>query len=205
MSEVLFSSVKEGYTQEVVDVVVEQAKLYKEEVVTLTNLTMVELRQVLARQRRDYGIDEQRYKAQYPVIEQAANIDDTVMTNIGMERSCGLVDYRLQHLKHLEAVSSSIILKKTQSLRKSKPVNFQGFKEQLENVKELKLKWNEAMKEKQTKDSNDKQEVAQPEGGQRLDTLVFLKSEGGPLTDKREAEEYCTRDDLEEKDQEDES
>ena len=199
VSESLFSSVKEGYTQEVVDVVVEQAKLYKEEVVTLTNLTMVELRQVLARQRRDYGIDEQLHKPQYPVMEQAANIDDTVVTNIGMERSCGLVDYRLQHLKHLEAVSRSIILKKTQSLRESKPANFRGFKEQLEKVKELKLKWSEAMKEKQMKGSDEKQEVAKQKEVKRLDTLDFLKSEGGPFTDEREVEEYFARDDVEEK------
>ena len=199
VSESLFSSVKEGYTQEVVDVVVEQAKLYKEEVVTLTNLTMVELRQVLARQRRDYGIDEQLHKPQYPVMEQAANIDDTVVTNIGMERSCGLVDYRLQHLKHLEAVSRSIILKKTQSLRESKPANFRGFKEQLEKVKELKLKWSEAMKEKQMKGSDEKQEVAKQKEVKRLDTLDFLKSEGGPFTDEREVKEYFARDDVEEK------
>ena len=199
VSESLFSSVKEGYTQEVVDVMVEQAKLYKEEVVTLTNLTMVELRQVLARQRRDYGIDEQLHKPQYPVMEQAANIDDTVVTNIGMERSCGLVDYRLQHLKHLEAVSRSIILKKTQSLRESKPANFRGFKEQLEKVKELKLKWSEAMKEKQIKGSDEKQEVAKQKEVKRLDTLDFLKSEGGPFTDEREVEEYFARDDVEEK------
>ena len=199
VSESLFSSVKEGYTQEVVDVMVEQAKLYKEEVVTLTNLTMVELRQVLARQRRDYGIDEQLHKPQYPVMEQAANIDDTVVTNIGMERSCGLVDYRLQHLKHLEAVSRSIILKKTQSLRESKPANFRGFKEQLEKVKELKLKWSEAMKEKQMKGSDEKQEVAKQKEVKRLDTLDFLKSEGGPFTDEREVEEYFARDDVEEK------
>ena len=138
VSDELFSSVKKGYTQEVVDVVVEQANLYKEEVMTLTNLTMVEVRKVLARQRRDYGIDEKQFPAQYPVNEQASNIDDTVVTNIGMVRSCGLVDYRLQHLKHLEAVSRSIILKKTQSLRESKPTNFRGFKEELEKVKELK-------------------------------------------------------------------
>ena len=199
VSESLFSSVKEGYTQEVVDVVVEQAKLYKEEVVTLTNLTMVELRQVLARKRRDYGIDEQLHKPQYPVMEHAVNIDDTVVTNIGMERSCGLVDYRLQHLKHLEAVSRSIILKKTQSLRESKPANFRGFKEQLEKVMELKLKWSEAMKEKQMKGSDEKQEVAKQKEVKRLDTLDFLKSEGGPFTDEREVEEYFARDDVEEK------
>ena len=199
VSEGLFCSVKKGYTQEVVDVVVEQASLYMEEVKQLTNLTMVEVRQVLARQRRDYGIDEQQFPAQYPVMEQAGNIDDTVVTNIGMERSCGLVDDRLQHLNHLEAVSRSIILKKTQSLRENKPSDFRGYKEELEKVKELKLNWSKAMAEKQTKGSDEKQEVAKQKEAKRLDTLDFLKSEGGPFTDEREVEEYLSRDDIEEK------
>ena len=97
-----------------------------------------------------------------------------MVTNIGMERSCGLVDYRLQHLKYLEAVSRSIILKKTQSLRESKPTDFRGFKEELEKVKELKLKWSKSMKEKQTKGSDEKQEVAKNKEVKRLDTLDFL-------------------------------
>ena len=199
VSEELFNAVKESYTQEVVEVVVEQAKLYREEVVKLTKLTMVEMKQVLARQRRDYGIDEELFPAQYPVMDQNDNIGDTVVTNIGMERSCGLVDYRLQHLKNLEAVSRSIILKKTQSLWDNKPVYFRGFKEELEKVKELRLKWSEAMKKKQAKGSDEKQESAKQKEIKRLDTVHFLKSEGGPFTDEREVEEYLAKDDVDEK------
>ncbi|KAI4823838.1 hypothetical protein KUCAC02_012393 [Chaenocephalus aceratus] len=41
----------------------------------------------------------------YPVSEQASNIDDTPVHNIGMERQCGKVDYRLKKLGTLNAVS----------------------------------------------------------------------------------------------------
>ncbi|MEM8948112.1 MAG: hypothetical protein AAGC99_02150 [Pseudomonadota bacterium] len=105
----------------------------------LTKLTMVEMKQVLARQTRDYGIDEEQLSTQYPVVDQNQNLDDTMVTNIGMERTCGLVDYRFRHLKHLQAASRSIILENTQSLQNNKPVDFRGFKE-LETMKELRLK-----------------------------------------------------------------
>ena len=48
--------------------------------VKLTNLILPHLQQ-LARQRRDYGIDEESFSQQYPVEEKA------------MERQCGNVDY----------------------------------------------------------------------------------------------------------------
>ena len=44
--------------------------------------------------RRDYGIDEESFPQQYPVEEQANNIDDTPVHSTGMERQCGKVDYR---------------------------------------------------------------------------------------------------------------
>ena len=43
--------------------------------------------------RRDYGIDEKSFPQQYPVKEQANNIDDTPVHSTGMERQCGKVDY----------------------------------------------------------------------------------------------------------------
>ena len=86
------------------------ANEYLEDVVELTNLMLPHLQQVLARQRRDYGIDEKSFPQQYPVEEQASNIDDTPVHNIGMERQCGKVNYRLQNLGTLPAVSKSIIL-----------------------------------------------------------------------------------------------
>ena len=41
---------------------------------------------VLARQRRDYGIDEERFPSQYPVESQAANIDQTPEHNLAADR-----------------------------------------------------------------------------------------------------------------------
>ena len=53
----LFTGVKDNYGQEVVEAVVKMTVQHREEVIKLANLTMVELRVVLAMQRRDYGIE----------------------------------------------------------------------------------------------------------------------------------------------------
>ena len=139
-------------------------------------------------------------KTEFPILDQAENIYDTPVTNIGMERSCAKVDYRLQKLKCLEAVSRSIILQKTQDMRDDKPSNFRSFKDKLEKVKELKLFWSDRMKAAQEKGSDEKQEVAKKKEEKRLDTLDFLKSKGGPFTDEREVNDYLAMRDEQEKD-----
>ena len=184
----LFKGPKECYGVDVVDAVVQTAKLPKEEVVKLANLIMVETRIVLARQRRDYSIDEEPFPSQYPVMVQAQNINDTPINNIGSERTCGKVDYRLQKLKDLEAVSRSIILQRPQNLMDNKPSDFRSFRGELERVKELKLSWSEKMKEKQEQGSDEKKEMARQKEKKRLDTLDCLKSKAGPFTDEREVE-----------------
>ena len=140
-------------------------------------------------------LDEEKFSAQFPVLEQAPNIDDTPVTNVGMERTCGKVDYRLQKIKHLEAVSRSIILQKTQALRENKPCSFRGFKAELEKVKELRLIWSEKMQAAREKGSDEKQEIAKQREEKRLDILDFLKSKGGPFTDLREVDTYLTSSD----------
>ena len=75
-----------------------------------------------------------------------------------------VVDYRLQKLKHLEAVSWSIMLQKTQALRDNKPYNFRVFKEEIAGVKELELLWSGKRNAAQEKGSDEKQEVAKQEG-----------------------------------------
>ena len=195
----LFSAAKNGYGAEVVESVVEFGRLYTEEVVKLTNLTMAETSLVLARQRRDYGIDQDLFSPQYPVMEQAANIDDTPVNNIACERTCGKVDYRLQKLKNLDAVSRSIILQNTQQERENRPSDFRSYKEELAKVKELKLSWSAKMKEKQKEGSDEKQELAKQREEKRLDNLDSLKAKGGPFTDEREVDEYLGNVDIDEK------
>ena len=105
VSEELFCGVKKSYGQDVLHSVTEVAAEHKEEVVKVMNLRLPELKTVLVRQRTDYGIDEKLFPVQYPVENQAANLDDTPVHNIGMERLCGQVDYRLHKLGNRQAVS----------------------------------------------------------------------------------------------------
>ena len=65
------------------------------------------LRTVFARQRRDYGINEERFPSQYPVESQAANIDQTPVHNLAAERACGKIDYRIKRTHSLPPVSKA--------------------------------------------------------------------------------------------------
>ena len=66
-----------SYKQEVLSVVTRVASEHKEDVINLAKGILPHLRTVLARQRRDYGIDEERFPAEYPVEQQAVSIDQT--------------------------------------------------------------------------------------------------------------------------------
>ena len=120
ISDNLFTDIKKSYGLSVVEVVKDLAADHMDECINLANFLLPEMREVLARQRRDYAIDETKYPAQYPVESQASNIDDTPTDNIQMERLCGSVDYRRKKLQKLEAVSRSLILGKSRELRKEK-------------------------------------------------------------------------------------
>ena len=54
---------------DIVESVIESAKEYMGEAKMVANLIMEELRIVLARQRRDYGIDEELFPAEFPVLD----------------------------------------------------------------------------------------------------------------------------------------
>lgn len=70
-----------------------------EEVLELTNLIIPGLGRVLAPQRRDYGISKD-FPAQFPVDEQAPQIDNTPVHNLAMERQCGTTDHHLKNCRH---------------------------------------------------------------------------------------------------------
>ena len=192
VSEKLFIGVKKSYGAEVVDSVVEVASEYQKEVISLTNIMMPELQNVLARQRRDYGIDAEKFPAEFPVEQQAANVDDTLVNNLAMERQCGKVDYRLQKISTLQAISRSIILQRARELRAGTTTSFQGFKEAAKAKQELDLKWSEKTKENFKKGADEKQQLAQKVERKRLDMMEELKKYGGPFTDTQEVEQYLS-------------
>ncbi|KAK1882685.1 ATP-dependent zinc metalloprotease FtsH [Dissostichus eleginoides] len=195
VSDKLFSSVK-TYTEEVLNSVSDVAAEHLDEVKKLTDLMQPHLQTVQARQRRDYGIDEETFPMDYPVSEQASNIDDTPVHNIGMERQCGKVDYRLKKLGTLNAVSRSIILQKSQELRDGQIPSFRGFKAAAQAKREVELNWSKLMKAKFESGADQKQEMAQRKERKRLDMLDTLKSRGGPFTDSGEVEKFLVDESL---------
>ena len=112
MSTDLFEAVKESYSSSCVDALKSASEEHTQDCVKLANFIIPKLRIVLARQRRDYGISDD-FPAQYPVAEQALEVDDTLVNNLAMGRILGTADYRLPKLKKLTAVSRSIIFGKT--------------------------------------------------------------------------------------------
>ena len=108
----LFEGVKMSYKKEVLNVVTRMASEHKEEVMKLAEGMLPHLRTVIARQRRDYGIDEERFPSQYPVESQSANIDQTPVHNLAAERACWKIDYRLKRTHSLPPVSWQMILQR---------------------------------------------------------------------------------------------
>ena len=198
VSDDLFSGVKKSYGDSVTKVISETVLEHKDDAVKLVNLILPEMKQVLARQRRDYGLSEE-FPAEFPVFEQAAKIDDTPVHNLAMERQCGLVDYRLKKLQTLQAVSRSMILGKAKDLREGKESNFRTFKKEVEAKRMLELKWQENMKEKFATGADEKQIVAQNKERKRLDMLEKLKVLGGPFTDADMVKDYLEVPDIPDK------
>ena len=108
----LFEGVKASYKEEVLCVVSRVANEHKEEVLKPGEGMLPYLRTVLARQGRDYGIDEERFPSQYPFESQAANIDQTPEHNLAAERACGKIDYRIKRTHSLPPVSRQMILQR---------------------------------------------------------------------------------------------
>ena len=195
----LFSAVKESYGGKVLTAVTDMAEEHREEVIKLTKLMLPELKIVLARQRRDYGIDEESYPAQFPIEQQAQNIDDTPVHNIGMERQCGKIDYRLHKYGTLNSVSRSIILQKSRELRSGQTGSFRGFKEAALAKRDLQLQWSLKMKQKFSEGADQKKELALRQERKRLDMLDTLKEYGGPFTAADEVSLYMMKEDVDEK------
>ena len=194
----MFNGVVASYGEAVISSVREAAKENISDTLTLLNICLPELQTVLARQRRDYGLSEE-FPAEYPVFQQAKNIDDTPVNNLSMERQCGTVDYRLKKLQTLPAVSRSMILSRAEELQGGKESKFRSFKKAVEAKQRLELEWQQKTKEKFAAGAEEKQLVAQQKERKRLDMLDQLKAGGGPFTDADQVQEYLGKLGLSEK------
>ena len=186
VSERMLKGVKESYGVEVLDSVTSKAKEYKVEVLKLVKLMTPELREVLARQRRDYGIDEEKFPAQFPVELQADNIEDTPTHNMAGERDHGWIDFRLHKSAKLSAVSRQHILQRCKEIRSGSTSSFRSYRQAAKDKRELELFWTETMKERMKRGSDERRETALIQERKKLSMLEELKEGGGPFTSAEE-------------------
>ena len=190
VSERMLKGVKESYGTEVLDSVTSMAKEFKVEVLQLVKLMTPELREVLARQRRDYGIDEKKFPAQYPVELQASNIEDTPTHNMAGERDHGWIDFRLHKSAKLSAVSRQHIIQRCKEIRSGSTSSFRSYRKAAKDKRELELFWTETMKERMRKGSDEKREIALIQERKKLSMLEELKECGGPFTSAEEVDVF---------------
>ena len=191
----LFSGVKKSYGEKVLKSVVAVGQEYTVDVVYLINLMLPELSRCLAKQRRDYSLDLETFPVEFPVEEQASNIDDTPVNNLDMERLMVTTDYRLQKVRTLAAASRGIVLGKTQELRESnKEISFRSFRKEVEAKREMELKWNQKQRDRFAEVADMTRTVAIQKERKRLDLLEKLKAEKGPFTSAEEVQEYMASD-----------
>ena len=190
VSEEMLIAVKESYGIEVLSHVAKLAVEYKTEVIKLAGLTVPELREVLARQRRDYGIDEERFPPQFPVEQQAANIEDAPTHNMAGERDHGWIDYRLHKAAKLSAVSRQHILQRCKEFRDGTTSSFRSYRQAAKDKQDLELFWSDQMKQKMRQGSDSKREMAIIQEQKKLGLLEELKEAGGPFTSAEQVEAY---------------
>ena len=132
-------------------------------------------------------MDQELFPPKFPVEEQASNVDDTPTNNIDMERLMGKTDYRLHKLQNLGAVCRSIILQKTQQLRKaSKGSSFRTYRAQVEAKRELEVEWSKKQIEKFKEDADTKRKVALMQERKIVSLLEQLKAIQGAFTNAEE-------------------
>ena len=126
--------VKHTYSEEVTKTV-EQTAMEHQECLDLANHLRPAVKQLVSHQRSDYGFSETT--SQFPVTQQAANIDQVPAHNLPMESYCGADAVYIEKRGTVEAASRRKLFKGTQHLVKDTAEPLSAFRPQLQQVNPL--------------------------------------------------------------------
>ena len=110
-----------------------------------TNKVTPELAEKLSMQRGKY-YEFGTHKTEYPVFEQAVNVDKSITHNLQQERECGDHDQRLVKKCNINTVSRDNILKKCTKLRDESTESFRAFAAKVLEIKRVKREWSDRQK-----------------------------------------------------------
>ena len=141
VSQNLFDNVVDGYKEHVVNSLQSVLQDNMEEAIKLGNFMMPDLRETLARQRRDDDLSEE-FEPEFPISELSNLVREKApINNLAMENACGKVGHRTKKNRHLEATSRSIMIQGTQALREKFGGSFRDYRQATLEVKEAKTEY----------------------------------------------------------------
>ena len=192
VSQRTFDGVKKDYSVDVVDAVKSFAHSFRDECVELANIIAQRLSDVLEAQRgKFYGFGS--HEPEYPVFEQAHDIDRAITHNLQMERSCGDHDYRFQTKCDVAAVSRGNILKYTTTLRdEDDPGGFRKLSSVVKVIDNIRADWNVRQQKLAEAGLSSKETQKLNVDNRKLTMLEKLKQEGGPFTSIEEIDFYLS-------------
>ena len=119
--------------------VFKEAKAHMDDCLKLANFVLPMIKNTIISQRgSEYGFSSE--PSDFPILEQAKNIDDVPENNLHMESYCGRVAAYVDKLGTLESASRAMIFHGTETLASecvSKPLR--SFRDKLEVVKSVKM------------------------------------------------------------------
>ena len=140
VSDKLFTEVQKNYVLDVVKAVKEMAESHMNDCITLAEIMLPHLWEVLRSQRgKYYGFGN--IEEEYIVFEQCDNIDQTPVHNLKIERQCGDTDHRLKTIASLDTVSRDNVESQTHNLRGQVSRDYRKMGNVVKIMDDLKEEW----------------------------------------------------------------
>lgn len=184
---------KESYGLDVVESVSQMAAEHIDDCVALANTILPQMATVLSMQRgKYYGFGE--HGSEFPIFEQASDIDKTPVHNLEMERQCGDTDNRLKKKPNLAAAARGTILKRTTKLRKvDASSDFRKMGSIVKVIEDITSDWTKRQHDLQVTGLSMKEANALRVENRKLNILERLKIVGGPFTSAEQIDEYLSK------------
>ena len=177
-----FQGCKDKYHIDLVKRVSEVSTENIDDCVKLANFILPSIKKTIISQRGgEYGFGGET--SEFPVEEQARNIDDVPHHNLQMESYCGRAASLVNKLGTLEAASRSMIFHGTENLTNEfENKSLGSFRKRLELVKSVKLEWSERQKQLLENGLSQKQAQLLQAETFKNKLLRTVKDFGGPFT-----------------------
>ena len=143
VSDKLFTEVQKNYGLDVVKAVKEIVELHVNDYITLVQIMLSHLGEVLRSQREKYyGFEDiEDIEEEYPMFDQCDIIDQTPVHNLHIKRQYGDTDHRLKKKASLDTASRDSALSQTHNPRGHVSRNYQKMGNVVKIIDDIKAEW----------------------------------------------------------------